>query len=929
MAAAYEALVSLMNTIEQIKNHALISTYFDEERLESVGQRVEFLLDFIEKYSSHGGNDGLQKRIASAANKAEGVIESHIKNQTHADERRRSILLANLQRIVEEMDCIKEETIKVKEERTCQDEQRPASCSTPVAATSWRAHQTRMVGFHEESSQLMDVLTREESSRQIISVVGMGGIGKSTLVRNVFANFITMDHFDVRVWATVTQKYSARGILIDLLVSLKQKAASETVQELGEMLHRVLYNRRYLIVLDDVWDVEIWDEIQLYFPDNNNGSRIVLTTRLSNVATLCNSYCLIRMNSLDEEESWVLFRERVFGCEGFPRELEEVGKEISKLCKGLPLSIVVVGGLLRRSNKTVECWNNVAKNVNSVLMSSDEDDDCYKILSLSYSQLGVHLKPCFVCVGIFEEGREIRASQIMRVWVAAGFIKPNGAQTLEEIAEGHLNELVDRNLVVVGRERLNGKIGSCLVHDLIRAVCLRKSEEDEFFCVGRALGIERERRIICHDFMPSDNTHKIFVVLKFLIFFLIENFRSQPLVVLKLLSHFPLRVMYRLLRVLNMADSSLEAIFKNVNLRFLTYPTYESVVVIPSSVSLIWNLQTLAITHYDSLQRLKNSCQLLAVAPLEIWNLQQLRHVKCYNIYIPDPPPNVRPVVLENLQTLITVVNLTLSEDVCKRIPNVNKLYLKYDDSLPSHHYYSCAHLHHLGSLHKLRSLKLVSSPIYFLIWSSFAAGWRKCTFPTSLKKLKLICCPIDWKDLTRISSLPHLEVLKLQFSMKGYNWSPATGEFLGLKVLSIVNCDLRCWNADSSHFPVLEKLFLESLMHLKEIPLDIGEIPTLELIHVGGCSKSAQISAEKIKEEQQNQGNDCLQIQIQTLFWVERAAQTLNQIQIQRLLFECIEDLWHTISRFRVPSYFSICCFFGVGLTFLYGFFFIRTMLD
>ncbi|KAH6810265.1 hypothetical protein C2S51_024027 [Perilla frutescens var. frutescens] len=811
MAAAYDALVSLMNTIEQIKNHALISTYLDEEQLESVGQRVELMLDFIEKYSSHGGNDGLEKRIASAANKAEGVIESHIVDQIRAEERSGSIFLADLQKIIEEMDCIKEETIKVKEERrSIKDEQQPA-CSIPAAATSWRAHQTRMVGFDEESSQLMDGLTREESSRQIISVVGMGGAGKSTLVRNVHSNIITMDHFDVRAWASVTQKYSVRGIIIDLLVSLKQESASETVQELGQNLHQVLYNRRYLIVLDDVWDVKVWDEIQLYFPDNNNGSRIVLTTRLSNMAiNICDSsYCLIRMNLLDENKSWILFCETVFGCEDCPLELEEVGKEISKQCKGLPLSIVVVGGFLRRSNKTVECWKNVAKNINSVLMSSDEDDDCYKILSLSYSQLDVHLKPCFVFMGIFREGHEIRASRIIKVWVAAGFIKSNRAQTLEEIAEGYLNELVDRNLLVVGRQRLNGKIGSCFVHDLIRDACLRKSEEDEFFCV------ERERRIICHDFMPSDDTLELSVESK-------------------------------LLTLLGI---------KNLNLRFLFYlPELlydEKVVVqIPSSASLIWNLQTLAIIVPR------------VVAPLEIWNLQQLRHVESYKIYIPDPPRNVRPVVLENLQTLISVVNLRLSEEVCKRIPNVNKLYIKYCDDLPGLDDSCFDHLHNLGSLHKLRSLKLDSS---FINRSSFRAGWRKCTFPTSLKKLKLINCHIDWNDLTRISCLPHLEVLELDNSAEGENWSPVEGEFGALKVLRIVNCNLRCWNADSSHFPVLEKLFLEGLGHLEEIPLDIGEIPTLELIHLVGCSKSAEISAEEIKEEQEDQGNERLQIQIST----------------------------------------------------------------
>lgn len=123
------------------------------------------------------------------------------------------------------------------------------------------------------------------------------------------------------------------------------------------------------------------------------------------------------MEFLDEDKSWILFCETVFGCEDCPPELEGVGKEISQLCKGLPLSIVVMGGLLRSSDMTVEYWRNVAQNINS-LLSSEGNDDCSRILSLSYSQLAVHLKPCFLYMEIFREDSEIRASRIAKLWVS-------------------------------------------------------------------------------------------------------------------------------------------------------------------------------------------------------------------------------------------------------------------------------------------------------------------------------------------------------------------------------------------------------------------------------------------------------------------------------------------------------------------------------
>ncbi|XP_057780170.1 putative late blight resistance protein homolog R1C-3 [Salvia miltiorrhiza] len=445
-------------------------------------------------------------------------------------------------------------------------------------------------------------------------------------------------------------------------------------------------------------------------------------------------------------------------------------------------------------------------------------------------------------MGIFREDREIRASRIIKLWVAEGFIKPKRAQMLEEIAEGYLNDLVDRNLVLVGRYRYNGKIRSCRLHDLIRDLCLKVSEKGRFFYAKRALdNMSKERRFICHDFIKSEDVHEM----------------SDALMSAQLLRSLVCRgsklpVVFKLLRVLTMAsDCSAEDIIQNLNLRCLTFQPYFRILVrLPSSISFIWNLQTLSI-HAR-----------LVVAPIEIWSLSQLRHVECSRIYLPHPPPSPNDsVVMGNLQTLIKAVNLRLSEEVCKRIPNTNKLHLIYEDELEGYDDCLFDHLHNLGSLHELQSLKLVVST--FPNQSSCNADRLKCAFPVSLKKLLLAHCSLDWNDVTIIGSLPQLEALELVYSVKGQRWSPVNGEFRRLRFLSIIKCDLRCWDADSSHFPVLKKLRLEGLKHLEAIPLDIGEIPTLEMISVVRCSESAEISAMKIKEEEESLGNEGLQFQI------------------------------------------------------------------
>ncbi|XP_057780807.1 putative late blight resistance protein homolog R1C-3 [Salvia miltiorrhiza] len=858
--AAYAAVVSVMNIIEQMMSHPRLSTVFDKKQIESIGEKADALLDLITNSNIDGGSkeaSDLESQIASAAHAAEDVIESHIVDQIHAGENpawmpwcwlwRNSCLwlwrnpcFLDLQQIIEEMDGIMRKGAELKEKWRVREEQAAHDVDVveekqPLTTTTGKASP---VGLEDDVIHIMEKLTIHQPEQHIISIVGMGGTGKTTLAQYVYENSFIQRHFDIRAWATVSQQYSAQEIFSKLLSSIGQSGSGN---DLGVELHQTLWGRRYLIVLDDIWSVEAWDEVKHYFPDNGNRSRIVLTTRLSDVASDCSSSSCITMKPLKKDQSWVLFCRSAFQQEHCPYpQLESVGNEIVRLCRGLPLSIVVIGGFLLKSPRIVGFWEVVAKNIKSI-PNSIEKQEILDVLSLSYNHLPPHLKPCFLYMGIFEEGREIRASRIIKFWVAEGFIKPKTDQMLEEIAEGYLNDLVDRNLVLVGRHRYNGKIRSCRLHDLIRDLCLKVSEKGKFFYAKRALdNMTEERRFVCHDFIESEDVHEMS-----------DGLKSAQLLRSLVCRGFKLPVVFKLLRVLTMAsDCSVEDIMQNLNLRFLTFQTWYSWVRLPSSISFIWNLQTLT------------SDAELVVAPIEIWSMSQLRHVECKQIYLPHPPPPPNDcVVMGNLQTLIKTVNLRLSEEVCKRIPNTNKLHLIYNKKLKGYDDGLFDHLHNLGSLRKLHSLKLVVST--FPNRSSCNADQLKCAFPVSLKKLSLKNCSLDWNDLTIIGSLPQLEALELGDSVKGQNWSPVDGEFLRLRFLSIDSCDLICWDADSSHFPVLKKLRLEGLEHLEAIPLDIGEIPTLEMISVVRCSESAEISAMKIKEEQESLGNEGLQFQI------------------------------------------------------------------
>ncbi|KAL9170776.1 hypothetical protein ABFS82_04G168600 [Erythranthe guttata] len=818
---AYAAIVSLMNTMDHIQDHPRISNFFDKKQLESLSHLLTFLLDFVEITHSRGvilsiEYDVLESQITSVAYAAEDVIESHVVDQIHSG----SISLLDLQTVIQDIDYVKDKVVNFKEEGRVKDHQKgPTYSLSAPPSTSSSNRKSKMVGFEEELIQLLDVLTARQSSLQIIPIVGMGGIGKTTLARNAYEHRLIVNHFDIRAWATISQEYSLTEIF-STLFSPQISSQSTDEQQLAQQLYQSLIDRRYLIILDDIWSINAWEKMMFFFPDNNNGSRIILTTRLSNVAVHFGSTFLTK-KFLDKDKSWKLFCEKAFPHEGCcPLELEKIGKKIATKCKGLPLLIVVIGGFLRKSSRTQELWEDISNDI-SLIPNIREEEQNLDILSLSYKHLPVHLKPCFLYMGIFPEGREINVSKLIKLWIADGFIKPNKTQSLEEVAECYLKDLVDRNLLLVGRLGWNGKIKTCTIHDLLRDLCIKASQKEKFLYLIRSydspLRIIKERRILFPKQITAVNCeHPLFHILE-----------SAPLLTRTLLGNGGrLPFNFRLLRVLNAVDMTFSPtdILKHVNLRYFPKHFHISRELSWSIMSLLWNVQTLKI---DGGPRF--------VAPIEIWSMPQLRHLEStHGMYLPDPPLRSQEIddviVLKNLHTFKGAVNLKLSEEVCKRIPNIKKL------NLASHQNFRC---------------------------SNSQCKWN-LKYPTSLQRLILWHSDLEWKDMTAIGSLPDLEVLELGYdSVRGSKWNPVEGGFIRLKYLSIRYLELKYWNSERVHFPILENLILYQLHELEEIPLGIGEITTLGLIDVDNCNESTAVSAVRILEEQESLGNEDLRVRI------------------------------------------------------------------
>ncbi|EYU21829.1 hypothetical protein MIMGU_mgv1a001470mg [Erythranthe guttata] len=785
--AAYAALLSLKHIIEQIQVHPRPPISLHQNQVHSLTDTLNFLQDFLEVYSCGGSSssreaaDVLESRIADAAHAAEDIIETRIVDQILGEKMSSDELYQDLEKVIQDMGYIKKELMENKEKNIgiIEDHLHINSSTLGGSSSSPSKRRDAVVGLDELLIEVMDKLTGQQSNLRIIPIVGMGGIGKTTLARNAYLKF--MKHFDIRAWVTVSQNYNVREILVEILLCINKAESRETLSAKSE--------------------------VNLFFPDNGERSRIMITTRLSNVASIGSGGVV--MDFLNEDKSWDLLCRYVFEEEDdCSPELEEIGKKIAKNCEGLPLSIVVIGGHLAKSKRTKEHWEYISENLKKIV-NSEDDERCLKVLQLSYNHLPVHLKPCFLYMGAFPEDNKIHVSWLVKLWVSEGFLKPINGKSLEVVSREYLEELCDRNLIRVHQRGSKGRIKYCNIHDLVRELCLREAEKEKFLYVR-----------IPHDLnnVPQGviNTQRR-IVLKAVDKHLYSEEKRQY--------KYPIEVVFRLFN----------SRFIAIRVDSRQNPQF------PSSVNLLWNLQTLIVKDTVG-----------AVAPSEIWKMTQLRHVEFDELEMPDPPLGGQDgeFVLGNLQRLSVITSFKCGEEVVTRIPNIEKLKIRYDKEFEGCSSYC------LDNLCRLRKLESFGCSFLSQSVPNRDDMLQNFILPNSLKKLTLWRTKFYWEDMnTNIGLLPNLQVLKLSAdACVGTEWETVEGQFCNLRYLLINSCsELEWWTTDSSHFPCLEHLVLQQLDKLNEIPSCIGEIPTLQSIELNLCHDDAVISAKRIFDEQED----------------------------------------------------------------------------
>ncbi|KAJ1254021.1 hypothetical protein BS78_05G205200 [Paspalum vaginatum] len=355
----------------------------------------------------------------------------------------------------------------------------------------------KLVGIDGPVEKLTNLLTQGEDvhkKRQlmVVSIVGVGGLGKTTVANSVYQGL--KRNFECHAFVPVSLRPDLKKVLSSILRNVSGKdyvsveAWSHT--DLINRIRETLEKKRYIIVIDDLWDELSWTTIKCALVDNSLGSRVIVTTRNSDVAKVsCSPIdgAMYELEPLSFENSKNLFYQRIFKEEQeIHSELEEISTKILKKCGGLPLAIITIASMLAGlPNKTKYEWHRVCTSMGSGLEKDKSLENMQEILSLSYGDLPSYLKPCLLYLSMFPEDWEVREDTLVQMWVAEGLVDEEKGENLYELGKRYFNELVNRSMIQPANVDELGSVRACRVHDMILDLLISLSAQENFVTMSQ------------------------------------------------------------------------------------------------------------------------------------------------------------------------------------------------------------------------------------------------------------------------------------------------------------------------------------------------------------------------------------------------------------------------------------------------------------
>ncbi|XP_062096059.1 disease resistance protein RPM1-like [Humulus lupulus] len=715
----------------------------------------------------------------------------------------------------------------------------------------------QLVGIESDKQHLLSFLVEGTSQLRVAAVVGMGGLGKTTLVSLVYNDSQVKNHFhQLQAWVTVSQSFKLDEVLRQIIqqffkamnLPLPDEVEKSTdTHFLKTVIVDVLSDKRYLVVLDDIWDVDVWEAVKVAFRSNNNGSRVMITTRIADVASSSTKDVggeIITLDPLSSEDSWTLFCAKAFQGNACPAHLEETSRDILKRCEGLPLAIVAIGSMLATKDiNRVDEWEIVCRSLQAELQGNTKLKGMQAILSLSFNDLPYHLKHCFMYLSLFPEDYSIKRNVLIRLWIAEGFIEEIEGRTLEEVANGCFNELLNRSLAQVNDRYDDGRVKSCRVHDILRETMLLKSKDQGFVAITNKESSKRlpkrVRRLSVHagtniDAFGDNQLSQ----LRSLFFFTKEKDIWN-----KFMSSFSDQGS-RLLMVLDCKCAPTitfpRSITKLYHLRYLCLRD-TAVSSIPPSIANLRHLETLDLKR-----------TLVRELPSEILRLQCLRHLLVYDYSTKQGFKALKG--MESLSSLrkLSYVEAKLGEpELMVSVGRLTQLTMLGILELGAEH--GDALFSSIRELKLLRSLRLDSriedEPLSFqfksfsslrLLQRLYICGRVEKSLEglqnlTNLSKLFLIGSRLQVDPLESLQDLPNL--VSLWFEERAYDGESLcfkAGSFLMLRELRISEFEnLRRVTVEDLALSHLEFMILTSCKLLKEIPSGIERLRNLQQLQL------------------------------------------------------------------------------------------------